>query len=240
MTEYIFGSGNFVHPQLGTVSYIVRRSARRVVARWSATGLQLSVPPRMTAADLERVIRQMLPRLLDIKPSNTPFAIGDTLDYGDFTVRISTHDSDNRSCVTRKLSRDAFEISLPCRIAVGSPEAVKAISKAMRGIAKHLAPSVLLPRARRLADEIGRQPLNWEISTGRKILGHCNSRRTIALSYALVFLPGHLRDYIIYHELAHLSEMNHSAAFHKICNNYCGGNEKRYIAELKAFRFPFS
>ena len=53
MTEYIFGSGNFAYPQLGTVSYIVRRSARRVVARWSATGLQLSVPPRMTAAETD-------------------------------------------------------------------------------------------------------------------------------------------------------------------------------------------
>ena len=54
----------------------------------------------------------------------------------------------------------------------------------------------------------------------------------------LVFLPTHLRDYIIYHELAHLSEMNHSPRFHALCDAYCRGNESRYIRELNSFRWP--
>lgn len=62
--------------------------------------------------------------------------------------------------------------------------------------------------------------------------------RKISLSAITMFLPPHLRDYIVCHELAHLSEMNHSARFHEICNGYCGGREKSLQKELKAFRWP--
>jgi hypothetical protein len=26
--------------------------------------------------------------------------------------------------------------------------------------------------------------------------------------------------------------------FHELCNQYCGGKERQYIAELKRFKFP--
>lgn len=32
--------------------------------------------------------------------------------------------------------------------------------------------------------------------------------------------------------------MNHSAAFHMICDSYCGGREDEYRAAVKAFDFP--
>ena len=72
----------------------------------------------------------------------------------------------------------------------------------------------------------------------RTRLGCCSSKGVITLSPRLIFLPLELADAVIYHELAHLSEMNHSEAFHRICNAYCGGREAQYRAAIRAFAFP--
>ena len=115
----------------------------------------------------------------------------------------------------------------------------EALGKIVMKMAARLAPDILLPRAQQLALEVGAvPPQGWRIATGRRILGTCTSRGLISLSAACVFLPPHLRDYIVWHELAHLSEMNHSPRFHAVCNRYCRGCEKEYVAELRRFQWP--
>ena len=43
--------------------------------------------------------------------------------------------------------------------------------------------------------------------------GSCSATGTISLNWRLVQTPEFVRDYIIYHELMHLREMNHSHRF---------------------------
>lgn len=43
--------------------------------------------------------------------------------------------------------------------------------------------------------------------------GSCSSAGSIALNWRLVLTPELVRDYIIYHELMHMKEMNHSPRF---------------------------
>ena len=47
----------------------------------------------------------------------------------------------------------------------------------------------------------------------RSRLGSCSSRKNLNFNYRIVFLPIHLTDYIIVHELCHLAHMNHSQTF---------------------------
>jgi len=50
--------------------------------------------------------------------------------------------------------------------------------------------------------------------------GSCSSRGNLSLNWRLILLRPNLQDHIIYHELAHLSEMNHSEAFWRLLNHY--------------------
>jgi predicted metal-dependent hydrolase len=54
--------------------------------------------------------------------------------------------------------------------------------------------------------------------------GSCSANGTISLNWRLVQTPEFVRDYIIYHELMHLREMNHSARFWaevgEVCPNW--------------------
>lgn len=50
--------------------------------------------------------------------------------------------------------------------------------------------------------------------------GSCNSKKNINFSFRLIMAPKNSIDYVIIHELAHLSEMNHSKAFWDLVQNY--------------------
>lgn len=54
--------------------------------------------------------------------------------------------------------------------------------------------------------------------------GYCTKSGRLSFSWQLVALPEKLRDYVILHELSHLVEFNHSAAFKKrlaaLCPDY--------------------
>jgi predicted metal-dependent hydrolase len=51
------------------------------------------------------------------------------------------------------------------------------------------------------------------VRSQRSRWGSCSARGTISLNWRLIQTPDFVRDYIIYHELAHRQEMNHSNRF---------------------------
>lgn len=51
------------------------------------------------------------------------------------------------------------------------------------------------------------------IRNQRRSWGSCTSLKNLNFSYRILFLPPHLQDYIIVHELCHLAELNHGKGF---------------------------
>lgn len=68
-------------------------------------------------------------------------------------------------------------------------------------------------RAWELAAVTGMEVKQVSVRNQRSRWGSCSANGTISLNWRLVQTPEFVRDYIIYHELMHLREMNHSARF---------------------------
>jgi predicted metal-dependent hydrolase len=62
--------------------------------------------------------------------------------------------------------------------------------------------------------------------------GSCSSKKNLNFNYRILFLPAHLQDYIIVHELCHLKVFNHSPTFWNLVAE-TAPNYKACRSELK-------
>lgn len=77
--------------------------------------------------------------------------------------------------------------------------------------------------ARRVADHAERLDLSYKsirVRDQSSRWGSCSSKRGISLNWRLVLIEPALQDYVILHELAHLTEMNHARSFWRLLDAY--------------------
>jgi predicted metal-dependent hydrolase len=74
-----------------------------------------------------------------------------------------------------------------------------------------------------LAAETGADVKHVTVRNQRSRWGSCSAGGTVSLNWRLVQTPDSVRDYIIYHELMHLREMNHSDRFWARVQEVCPG-----------------
>lgn len=224
------------HSALGKVLVNVRRNTHHISARWKQGLVNVSVPHGTPVERLRDALDGFAPRLLAMRPQ-VAYRDGQHMEfpYVDVIIRRQMIDPKRILCSARGATI-AIEVGLGWDFE--SAETVRAVSDMMCKGARRLAADLLLPRARQLAARVGRHPIGWTISRGHRVLGRCSSSGVISLSYVLLFLPEELSDYVILHELAHLTEMNHSQRFHALLDEYLGGREAETVKLLKTYRWP--
>lgn len=245
--KQVVASCRYNHPVLGRIHVKVNGSTRAIRARWVGSEVCITVPPRLDVNDYERFISDYQELILLRRP-NPKFYPGLLIDTP--CIDITVADSGQPGCFMKIEKNSVAPLrgkSINYIISLGrdaaarltaDPELQRNVNDAVLSVATHASALFMLPRARELAERVGRRPLGWDIKETKTRLGSCSSRGIITLSPRLIFLPLELADYIIYHEIAHLSEMNHSEAFHRLCNEYCGGREDEFRTRVRHFVMP--
>lgn len=222
---------------------VVHSRARNISLRQGIEYLRLTVPPGIEVAETQKAIETLLPRLAE-KSAKRPqltrhYAEGQVIDLPNHGTSITITRTADRPRTIRYINvarRPAIAVDVNLDIA--SASVTRHITQILLNIGRLMVQTAIIPRAMTLAAKIRRQPAGWKCGHGMRTLGTCSSRRVITLSAALAYYPTELVDYVIYHELAHLDEMNHSDRFHALLDTYLDGREADLTARLRRYRAP--
>jgi predicted metal-dependent hydrolase len=120
--------------------------------------------------------------------------------------------------VTLRVSADALvagpEVIRP--FAAG-PDARPVVEAHLRAAAARELP----PRCLALAAETGVTVARVSVRNQRSRWGACSSRGVITLNWRLIQMPAPVSDYVIFHELSHLKQPNHSRRFWREVEAVC-------------------
>ncbi|MCP5405840.1 MAG: M48 family metallopeptidase [Pseudomonadaceae bacterium] len=202
------------------VAYLIVRSAKRrrsVEFRFDAARqLVFRAPLRTSTAHIRRlmakheawIVRQLA--RLHAAPAKvmTAFVDGNNIDYLGKPLRLEVQQAPSRIKVARhKGSR--------LRITGESLDA-DAVRAAVHGWLRQQA-TTRFPRrvalwARRMNLPYGRVL----VSNPRRQWASCSYKNDLRFSWRLIMVPPRLLDYVVVHELAHVVQKNHSAAFWRL------------------------
>ena len=108
-----------------------------------------------------------------------------------------------------------------CRIKIPKDMSIFDESQMIRKLLSRGLSSLYIDQIRKEVHDVNNlhfgKPINQvRLKYNKSNWGSCSSKGNINLSSGLLLVPGHIRQYVIVHELAHLIEMNHSAKYWKV------------------------
>ncbi len=194
--------------------YSVRVSARAkrcIIKIWSASSVEVVVPGDFDRSRIGQIMEEQTDRIIhkqeklrllemQYKPSMiTLKSVNETWDvsYGYGTiggVRIVEQDESNLSV-------------LGCQSDIGST--VRALNAWVYQKANRILPKWI----ETLNSELCLTYNRITIRRQKTLWGSCSGKQNINLNQNLLFLPSHMVDYVLLHELSHLEQLNHSRAF---------------------------
>ena len=97
--------------------------------------------------------------------------------------------------------------------------AADALSNACKILLQKFAQEYLPNRVELFANKMGVSPSKIRIGNAKTSWGSCSSSGSITLSWRLIMCDLSCIDYVVVHELAHLTHMNHSSKFWSVVAN---------------------
>lgn len=198
MSGYIVKSGNYRFDDLGVIHVNVKNTAKSITARWRGPEIVVSVPRNIPYDLLLKSLREMMPRIKQREPQRM-YNIGDVFDFGDLVVEIASQQYAPDRILAEFVDKGRAKISIGSAWDLDHKDTAKTISKFMCRLAQNVAPAALIPQAMQRLPSFLASLWRGKSPMGR-VLGKCDSKGVISLSYVLVFYPPHLREYVICHE----------------------------------------
>jgi predicted metal-dependent hydrolase len=225
--------------EFGKIHVELRRGMTSVRFTYHADGqLLMRAPLGASVGDLQRMVDMNRERLRTLpRPDSVTFHLGQVIECYKCRIVIESQ-SRMPGYILNHWDGDTLHLQVHESANLDDENVKRTLSSAIGRAMDVQAHAVLLPFAQRVANELSVKPAGFEVGRGMRKLGHCTAKRVIQLSRNLMFLPEPLVRYVICHELAHLTHMNHSPQFHALVNQYTDGHEKDLEQQLRHFPFP--
>jgi predicted metal-dependent hydrolase len=192
------------------IKYTITRSRRKTVALCVRGGeLEVRAPLRTPVSEIEKFIRlksKWIENKLALTGEQTARRDHFELSYGSMILYrgvlypIEAKEGD-------RAGFDGKRFYAPQNL---PPEHIKA---ACIKVYRILAKRDLTAKTHEFAALMSVKPESVKITAARSRWGSCSMKKHINFSWRLVMASDDLIDYVVVHELAHLSEMNHSDKF---------------------------
>ena len=195
------------------MSYTIVRQRRKTCAIYvRSTGVEVRAPLRMPLAEIDSFVaskQDWIARKFAEAAAQAVKKAGFTLEYGD-SLLYRGREYPIVSVPGKRMQFNGEAFRLPKGL---SAEALKA---ACVQLYRALARERLTRRVAELSQEMGVVPASIRINGATTRWGSCSSKKSLNFSWRLVMASDEVIDYVVVHELAHLTEMNHSPRFWKI------------------------
>ena len=206
----------------GELAYLLKRSPRRrtLGLRIDAKGLTVNAPSRAPQHWVESVLRQkagwVFTKLRELEQQQSPQVLWRD---GEFLPFLGGHICLDVAAGAVRAPAVLAGKFLEVRLA--DPLDEMALQAKVLKWYRMQAQARFAERVELYAARLGVPLPPLRLSNARTCWGRCNARGQISLNWRLVKAPLPTIDYVVAHELAHLKEMNHSAAFWRVVAGLC-------------------
>lgn len=222
----------------GITAEIIRSARRKTVEiRVREGAVSIRVPARTSVEKIDELLgkkqrwiaekialqRQIIP------PEAKKYVGGETFTYLGDDYRLQV---ESGSFAPVKLTNENLVVRVP-----GGSAQPHTVRNALLRWYQHQAQRQLAEKVKRLAPRVGVQPASIEIKTFKARWGSCSTNGKLQFNWLIILAPEHMVDYVVVHELCHLLQHNHSAAFwrevervmpdYRVCRAWFKGNGRR-------------
>ncbi|MBI5648660.1 MAG: M48 family metallopeptidase [Ignavibacteriae bacterium] len=213
-----------------SVEYRLLRTRRNRFVRLTITvgkGLRVSAPPRFPEREIPRIIHEraawVLEKLdefakLERAIPRQRFTDGAPIMFLGRRHHLCIAQASN-GAVHVRVRENTIHITLPAGVPAARRENM--LRDVLLAWLKLQAQRIVLPRVEHYARQMRVSPSRISIRRQNTRWGSCSAKGNVNLNQMLVMAPLAVLDYVIVHELAHLSELNHSSRFWAIVDRYC-------------------
>ena len=226
-----------------TIEYEVRRSGRRkktVQITVDGGGVQVAAPMTTPESELRAIVRKRAPWILShasstmLEAAPKRFVSGETLPYLGRNVCLVIESGDIRSTEVR-FDHWRFRVAVPQTMNGG--QRYESIRRAVVCWYRDRAVERLPDVVERWWPRIGRGERSQVlIRDQRQRWGSCAPDCTLRFNWRAMMLKPALIEYVVVHELAHLTHRNHSAAFWGLLSKVMPDARKRRLRLLEEGR----